>query len=568
MKKRIIIYIVIAVLSIIISMPLLRENFDIYRDDGVQHIARLMGTYQSIVEGQNFPIIMSNFCNRFGYSWNLFYSPVTAYVPLVLHFLTHSFILDLKWFMILVTFLSGVTMYEFVYKVTKNRCSSLLSATIYILAPYRLTDMYIRMAVAELASFVFLPMVFQGTYTLFSDAEEDQKKIGGLLIIGAAGLILSHLVIAMYTAIIGFFYVLIHAKKLKDKAILKKLIIIVLCILCVTSFFWAPLLEHKGKTQYEVFKQGRMERTDILIEKKLEGIDLIYTQKGNMSFEIGFVTLIGLILTILAFHKVDERYQKIYIFSLITGLISILMTLKWFPFEKLPDILKMLQFSYRMLEFTIFFLSFAVAVNYTIVIKNFCMRDVCILTLIAFLLIVPLTKCLRYSEKAIDEKNLWPAIRVTNRTGRVHAGCATFEYLPSKAFEHLEYIKLRENKVYTLTGEAQIQDEYKNGTNMSFQLNQVQSGTILELPYIYYLGYTVTLENETGKTTLETYESDNGFIAIRFNGTEKGKIKVIYTGTNVMKGGMVVSILSLSGIILYTYVCKRNKMNIDKSENN
>ncbi len=568
MKKRIIIYIVIAILAIIISIPLLREDFDIYRDDGLQHVARLMGTYQSITEGQNFPVIMSNFCNSFGYSWNLFYSPVTTYVPLLLHFLTHSFILDLKCFMILVTFLSGIAMYEFVYKVTKNRCTSLLSAILYILAPYRLTDMYLRIAVAELASFVFLPMVFQGAYTLFSDAEEDKKKIGGLLIIGATGLILTHLVIALYTAIIGFFYVLIHIKKLKDTAILKKLIIIVLGTLCVTSFFWAPMLEHKDKVQYEVFKQGRMERTDVLIQKKLEGIDLIYTQKGKLSFEIGLVTLIGLVLTILVFDKVEQRYRKIYAFSLITGAISILMTLKCFPFEKLPEILKMLQFSFRMLEFEIFFLSFAVAVNYTIIIKRFNMKDVCILTLIAFLLIIPLTKCLTYTEKRIDEKNIWPAVRVTSKTGRVHAGCATFEYLPSKAFDHLEYIKLRENKVYILKGEAQIQDEYKNGTNMSFQLNQAQSGTILELPYIYYLGYSITLENEKGKTILEPYESENGFVAIHLNGTEKGRINVTYTGTNIMKGGMVVSILSLSGMVLYMYVCKRTKMNIDKSESN
>ena len=121
---------------------------------------------------------------------------------------------------------------------------------------------------------------------------------------------------------------------------------------------------------------------------------------------------------------------------------------------------------------------------------------------------------------------------------------------------------------YILKGEAQIQDEYKNGTNMSFQLNQAQSGTILELPYIYYLGYSITLENEKGKTILEPYESENGFVAIHLNGTEKGRINVTYTGTNIMKGGMVVSILSLSGMVLYMYVCKRTKMNIDKSESN
>ena len=69
--------------TFIICIPLLSKKIDMSYDDGVQHIARLMGTYQSLQEGQVFPVIMSKFCNNFGYSWNLFYSPFTAYVPLL-----------------------------------------------------------------------------------------------------------------------------------------------------------------------------------------------------------------------------------------------------------------------------------------------------------------------------------------------------------------------------------------------------------------------------------------------------------------------------------------------------
>ena len=58
-------------------------------DDGIQHICRLMGTYQSLQEGQT--KIMSNFCNGFGYSWNIFYSPLTALLPLIFKFIGASF---------------------------------------------------------------------------------------------------------------------------------------------------------------------------------------------------------------------------------------------------------------------------------------------------------------------------------------------------------------------------------------------------------------------------------------------------------------------------------------------
>lgn len=171
-KKKIIDYAIILIFAIALSIPMLSQNFNIYVDDGIQHIARLMGTMQSIEEGQVIPVIMSNFCNGFGYSWNLFYSPITAYIPLIFRIFTSSFELMLKLFIVLVGFLSGISMYEFVNKISKNRYAGLLSAIIYICAPYRLTDMYMRMAVSELTSFIFLPIVFHGMYNIFSDCNK------------------------------------------------------------------------------------------------------------------------------------------------------------------------------------------------------------------------------------------------------------------------------------------------------------------------------------------------------------------------------------------------------------
>lgn len=152
--------IIILIASMFISLPLLSSKLNMLYDDGVQHICRLMGTFQSIQEGQTFPVIMSNFANEFGYSWNLFYSPVTAYVPLIFKIIGLSFTNCIKLFMFLAVFLSGISMYCFTKKVTKNDIVSTLAAILYIFAPYRLTDMYVRNALAESTSFIFLPMVF------------------------------------------------------------------------------------------------------------------------------------------------------------------------------------------------------------------------------------------------------------------------------------------------------------------------------------------------------------------------------------------------------------------------
>ena len=161
--------ILLFIASLFICMPLISKKIDITYDDGIQHIARLMGTYQSIIEGQSFPVVMSNFCNGFGYSWNLFYSPLTAYLPLIFKIFGASFVECIKIFMFLCVFASAIAMYFCTKEITKNKKIAVLAGIFYVFAPYRLTDMYLRNALAELVSFTFLPMVFQGLYGILKN---------------------------------------------------------------------------------------------------------------------------------------------------------------------------------------------------------------------------------------------------------------------------------------------------------------------------------------------------------------------------------------------------------------
>ena len=58
-------------------------------------------------------------------------------------------------------------MYSFVSKLTHNKVTGTLSAILYITMPYHLTDMYIRNAIGEFLSYIFIPLVFLGLYKLF-----------------------------------------------------------------------------------------------------------------------------------------------------------------------------------------------------------------------------------------------------------------------------------------------------------------------------------------------------------------------------------------------------------------
>lgn len=591
---------IIFIVSIFVCLPLLNKNCNIYIDDGIQHLCRLIGTEQTLVSKQFLPMIMSNFCNNFGYSWNIFYSPLTAYIPLIFRIFSFSFETCLKLFMFVVTVATGIAMYKFVIKITKNKNIAILASVLYIIAPYRITDMYVRMALAELTSFIFIPMVFSGMYSIINE-----NKKSSLLIIGASGLILTHTVVCMYTAILCFVYLIVFIRKLNKKSILN-LLVSLLMIVLITSFYWVGLAQHYFSTSYEVFVPGRMERVDVLNFYKTSLSQLVYTdQEQKMIYEIGIVTFIGLLLTPIAIMKFEKQerekdFTKIYGLFGILGIVLTIMTLKIFPFEKLPGTFTMIQFTFRLFEFTSFFFAIISAVNFWILIKNFNIRDVIIISLIACLLTTIYGKKISY-EKKYDEKDFIEPRRVTKDVGRINAGMASFEYLPSKAFNCLKtYIADREDVPIILNNsdnQITISDYEKNGSNMKMKIlkaspelangtdkvyevseeltneedtiseanqddesskaNTTSEDIEIELPYIYYLGYRVKINGKEAKYT----ESEHGFVQINIDKelNEEAEITVKYLGTNEMIIAFVVSLVSTVSYAIFTITAKRLK---------
>jgi len=269
-----------------------------------------------------------------------------------------------------------------------------------------------------------------------------------------------------------------------------------------------------------------------------------------MIYAIGLVSVIGLVLTPVAYKKISKDYKKLYTTFLIFGLILTFMTLTIFPFEKLPKVLTMIQFTFRLFEFTSFFFAFVVAINYEAIIKDFKLKDILILSAIAMLLLIPYLNKLDYDLRYSEDK-LINGVRVTKNTGRVHAGMASMEYLPSKAFNNLDYLINRENSIIVLDNENVKINEYtKNKTNIECTVSNIDKKTSIELPYIYYLGYRIYVN---GKEISYT-ESEKGFIQVSIETSmcenKTAKIRVRYLGTNEMIIALMFSIIAIIILII------------------
>ena len=84
------------------------------------------------------------------------------------------------------------------------------------------------------------------------------------------------------------------------------------------------------------------------------------------------------------------------------------------------------------------------------------------------------------------------------------------------------------------------------------EIEDAEKDTQLELPFLYYPGYTITLENGENVVELEYYESEYGFIQISLpDDIGTGKITVDYTATILEKTAYAISGISIIVFIAY-----------------
>ena len=242
-------YIIIAIIGLLIAIPFLWVQIRT-TDDGWLHLIRLIGLDNSISAGE-FPYLVTPYiCRNFGYSMLAFYPPIVSYIPYVLGIITGAFNVGIKVFAALTVVFSGIFMYNFINEVTKNKGLSFLSAVIYMIFPYRLEVLYNRFAIGEFTAFLFIPLVFEGVYNLLHG---DGKK-HFYIAIGAIGLLLSHTISTIFTALFCIIYILFNLKSFFKKEVIIKCVINVIFILLISSFFVIPMFEFESQAHYSIFE--------------------------------------------------------------------------------------------------------------------------------------------------------------------------------------------------------------------------------------------------------------------------------------------------------------------------
>lgn len=558
-------YLTIIFIAFILSSALFMNELPNAHDINA-HLSRSIGTGTALKEGQIPPLVVPNYANGFGYAWNLFYPPFVPYIMTVLKLFVSSYVNALRFLILIFMCIAGLGMFKLIEEITGKKNVSLLGSIIYMCTPYILTDIYIRMALGEIISYALFPILFLGIHNLFNG---NGRKYT-LITVGAVGILLSHNISALFAIGLSVIYVIFNINKLNNKQIWKKIGINVVFIILIVGFFYFPLLQAKKSSNYEAFTYGKMSTLEsfkenavylsqILFGKMQTGSSYPLSDSNNvntdMNMQIGLFIILPILFTPFIYKKIDKKKRKNYLVTLIIGLLAIFASTPLFPYDIMPKQISIIQFPWRFLMIATFTLSIIATINIYKVFENIKLQDVLLLTIIIITNVSPLIFANTFTNNIKDEDYTGDDyIEVTpNYYSRFDA---TFEYLPNKAYENMDYFLNRDQNVSVIGGNIQIIEQNKDGTYMNIKFINENEKSSIELPFIYYPGYEIRINGQK----VDYYESEKGFVEMDIPENINGDITVKYTGTRLARLTWIISLISLILFVIYNIcICIKYK---------
>lgn len=320
--------------------------------DGQTHVMRLASFHQALIDGQIPPRWAGNLVFGFGSPVLSFAFPLPYLLGEVFHRFGFSFIDSLKAVFILSVLFSGLTMFLFLSRLT-SRLPAFLGTALYLLAPYRFIDLYVRGDVGESLVFVFPPLIL---WLLW-----DQEKINFTKITFAAftvgAMLLSHQIMAVV------FLAIIFILLLSRRRVLVFLISAVLGFL-IAAFNLLPLIFEKRLVNLNWliltnFQDQFPTLRSLLYSAWHWGPALPGSPEISMAFQLGIAQwlVIFLLVSCLIWHrrlfKETDYRLSVLVLVLFLGVLFLITSYSQFLWENI-SLLAMVLYPWRFLGVAVF----------------------------------------------------------------------------------------------------------------------------------------------------------------------------------------------------------------------
>ncbi len=351
------------------------------------HIGWLFEFHKTLMMGQIPPRFVPDLSFGFGYPLFNFVFPLPFYIAEIIHlFLGFNLVDSIKALFFLTIPLSGLFMY-FLLREYSGRSFSLAGAVLYIYTPYRSVDLYIRGAIGEIVSFVFLPLILLSVIKL---SKTRGLKWVGIGAISLASLVLSHNITGYmffpFVALLFLFQTFFISAK---KQFITNFFLMIFLGLLISIYFWLPAIVDSNLMKYDTvfnFVDHFPTISQLITPYWGYGASVPGPYDG-MSFFLGITNLlvlgIGIISIFLFWKKIEKEKRIIFIWSLICISWSmLLMNYRSIFIWSIVPMLPYFQFPWRFLILTTFAIPILIIILEKLPFNKFIPAVLIVLTLV------------------------------------------------------------------------------------------------------------------------------------------------------------------------------------------
>jgi len=540
--------VIVILLSLLPLGALLHVGFP-QTHDGMDHLARIANFYNGLNEGIAFPRWAENLNWGYGHPILMFLYPLSSYLVSLFHFLSFSYIDSLKIVMALGFIGSGITMY-FWARAQCNEYFGIAAALLYLYAPYRFVDMYVRGAIGEHMAFIFPPLIL---YYLFKYFYNKKSKMDPLYYVGIsisfALLLLAHNAISiMFIPLFSAYAIFLSVTTKQYNKLFLTLSAFVVGLFASAFFTFPAFLE--GKFTLRDIVTGNEYKSRFVTNPLL----FLYSSwsygiTGQFSVQIGIAHILGILISPIVLLKTRNRHAKYFIAIIfVLFLISLFLMLSQSNFlYSSISILKKFQFPWRFLSLTAFTSSIIGASIFLVL--NHSTRKIILAILICILVVTTFTfwKANGYIYKSDSFYNA------------IYSGTSdTGESSPVWSIRFMEH--LSPAHMEAIDGQVNIQEFRRLSTKHKYRIVVYTDTARMRENTLFFPNWTVKVD---GKLVAIQFQDPSERGLITFN-LKKGThvVEVIFKDTKLRVFSnflSIVTILGLGVIVLATYLKKNEK---------
>ncbi|KKP39474.1 hypothetical protein A2130_02320 [Candidatus Woesebacteria bacterium GWC2_33_12] len=530
LRKHLIIIFIFA-LGLSVSWPLMKSGYFSHQDD--LQIIRIFEMRRCFLDFQ----IPCRWVPDMGWGNGMplfnFYGVAAYYVGGLLSFI-FGFLGASKLLFFASLMLGSIGIYLLVNKLW-GKYAGLTSAILYMFAPYKALDVYVRGALSESIALTIIPFVFYFYY----------KKGYILATLFLALFLITHniMTVIFLPVLLLWILYLLYLNKFKD---IKLVFISLFLALGMSSFFTLPAFLEKDLVQTESLTRFELDYRANFIGVKQLFLDRVWGYgtsipgpEGKMNFQIGWpywlLSISSLVVVFLKNSKRSTKYLIIAIFSVF--ILSIFMThnKSSFIWERI-SILKFFQFPWRFLSLSIFSASIlGGAIIYFLDDKW---------QKVISILIITLTIILNWGYfRPREYYDINDSQKLTGNLWEEQSRGALLDYLPKTALEPREGAP---SEPLIVLGKANITNFINKTNKFSFNV-EVDETVEIHLPIYYFPNWKIKVD---GKNYPLDHDNLLGRISILL---AQGQYKVVgnFRNTPIRLFANMISIFSIVGLLIW-----------------